>query len=181
MLSASAISPFDPESENWWSKGKPGLAKQVFDVSLFFQRLRMQMRFGELTRAPLCLIRFQIKESVAECDCLARLPDPWDASLRPEIGHRHASIQALKDAVDVRRLLFQLLPDVDAAYLRIYRQSSVYTRELVIAGHAHRVGPSFRSVHSVAMRAKLLGFRFSLENGILRSMGEMGNLELVDW
>jgi hypothetical protein len=181
MPSASAISPFDPEREDWWSKGTSTLAEQVFDVSLFFQRLRTQMRFGELTRAPLRLIRFQIKENVAECDCLARLPDPWDASLRPAIGHRHASIQALKDAVDVRALLFHLLPDVDAAYLRIYRQLSVYARELVIAGHVHRVAPSFRSVHSIAMRAKLLGFRFSLENGTLRSMGEISNIELVDW
>ena len=181
MSSAPAISPFDPESENWWSKSTSMLAKQVLDASFFFQRLRIQMRFGEFTRAPLRLIRFQVRENVAECDCLARLPDSWDASLRPEIGHRHASIQALTDAVDVRSLLFRLLPDVDAAYLRIYRQVPVYARELVIAGHAHRVAPSFRSVHSIAMRAKLLGFRFSLENGVLASMAEMSNIELVDW
>lgn len=181
MSTASAISPFDPESENWWSKGTSRLAKRVCDVGLFVRSLRVQMRFGELTRAPLQMLRFQLNENVAECDWLARLPDPWDGGLMPEIGQRHASLQALKDAVDVRSLLFEMLPDVDAAYLRIYRESLPRTRELIISGHVHRGVTSFRGVHSVAMRAKLLGFRFSLEDDVLRSTREMTNMELVDW
>src|SRR5215472_5270457 len=161
MSSASAISPFDPESENWWSREPSKLAKRLCDFSLFVQRLRVQMRFGELTRAPLQLVRFQIKESVAECDWLARPCDPWDEGLQPEIGLRHASLQALKDAVDVRSLLFYLMPDIDAAFFRIYRGRSpyicegTYGKDLVIAGHVNdsrlhtatcirlRCGPSF--------------------------------------
>jgi hypothetical protein len=181
MSTASAISPFDPESENWWSKGTSRLAKRVCDVGLFVRSLRVQMRFGDLTRAPLKMLRLQLNENVAECDWLARVPDAWDASLMPEIGQRHASLQALKDAVDVRGLLFEMLPDVDAAYLRIYRELPTRRRELIIAGHVHRGAASFRSVHSVAMRAKLLGFRFSLENDILHGTREMTNMELVDW
>ena len=181
MLSAPAISPFEPESDEWWSKNSSRLAKQLCDVSLFCQRLRVQMRFGKLTRAPLQMVRLQLKESVAECDWLARLPDPWDDGLKPPIGQRHASMQALRDAVDVRSLLFYLLPDIDAAYLRIYRRRSSFAPDLVIAGHVHRVAPSFRRVHSIAMRAKLLGFRFSLQNEVLIRLKEMTNMELVDW
>jgi hypothetical protein len=180
MSSAFSISPFDPESD-WGSKGTSRLAKRPCGVGLFARSLRLKMRYGDLTRAPLRLIRFQLKERVAECDWIARVPDPWDAGLRPEIGQRHASLQALKDAVDVRGLLFEMLPDVDAAYLRIYRETPVRTRELIISGHVHRIAHSFRSVHSIAMRAKLLGFRFSLENDLLRTTREMSNMELVDW
>jgi len=181
MSSVSAISPFDPESENWWSKETSGLAKRLCDVSLLIQRLRIQMRFGELSRAPLTLVRFQMKQSVVECDWLARLPDPWDEDLRPEIGQRHASLQALKDAVDVRSLLFYLLPDVDAAFLRIYRGNAACGRDLVIAGHVQRIAPAFRRIHSITMRAKLLGFRFALQNDILGGLKEMSNIDMVDW
>jgi hypothetical protein len=181
MLSASLVSAFEPDGDQWWSKGSSRLAKQLCEVGVFCQRLRAQMRFGELTRAPLQLVRFQMKESIAECDWMARLPDPWDEDLSPEIGQRHASLQALKDAVDVRSLLFYLLPDIDAAYLRIYRRSPAFGHDLVIAGYVQRVAPSFRSVHSTVMRAKLLGFRFSLQNDVLSKLREMTNMELVDW
>jgi hypothetical protein len=180
MSSAFPISPFDPEGD-WGSKGFSRLAKRLWEVGLFARSLRVQMRYGDLTRAPLRMIRFQLKESVAECDWIARVPDPWDAGLRPEIGQRHASLQALKDAVDVRSLLFEMLPDVDAAYLRIYQGTPLRARELIISGHVHRIAPSFRSVRSIAMRAKLLGFRFTLENDLLRPTREMSNMELVDW
>jgi hypothetical protein len=181
MSSSTPISPFDPASENWWSKGTSNLAKRLCDVGSFVRSLGVQMRFGELTRAPLRLVRFQLKENVAECDWLARSQDAWDTALPPHIGERHASLQALKDAVEVRELLFHQLPDVDAAYLRIYRETSVHSRELIICGYVNRSSSSFRNVHSMAMRAKLVGFRFSLDSETLRTTREMSNLELVDW
>jgi hypothetical protein len=153
---------------------------RVCDAGLFIRTLRVLMRFGDLTRAPLHMLRLQLKGRVAECDWLARPSDPWDADLRPEIGLRHTSIQALRDSVEVRSLLFHMLPDVDAAYLRIYRETAT-VRELIIAGHVQRDASSFRNVHSVAMRAKLLGFHFSLENDILHPKEEMTNMELVNW
>ena len=167
MSFASPISPFDPESENRWSKRTARLAKRICDAGLFIRGLRVQLRFGELSRAPLRLIRFELTANEAECDWFARNPDFWDADLRPEIGRRHASLQALQDAVEMRQLLFTVLPDVDVAYLRIYRESSSRGREMIISGQVHRNTPSFRTVRSIAMRAKLLGFRFSLENEIL--------------
>ncbi len=181
MSSSTPISPFDVDGENWWSNGISNLAKRICGIGNFARGLTVQMKFGELTRAQLRLLRFHLKENVAECDWLARLPDPWDAGIRPDISDRHTSIQALSDAVQVRRLLFDRLPDLDAAYLRIYRQRSVHLRELIISGHVHRETPSFRSVHSIAMRAKLLGFRFSLENDALRATCELSNMELVQW
>lgn len=173
MPTAFPISPFDPDGENWWSKGTAKLAKRICDAGLLVRGLRVQLRFGELTRAPLRLIRFEMNANEAECDWIARSPDPWDADLHPEIGRRHASLQALQDAIDVRQLLFTVLPDIDVARLRIYRESTNRGREMIISGQVHRNVPSFRTVRSIAMRAKLLGFRFSLENEILMS-GRLG-------
>jgi hypothetical protein len=167
MSSASPISPFDPAGADGWSKGSSGLAKQLCDAGLFLRQLRLQLRFGELTRAPLRLLHFQINDDIAECEWIARQQDPWDAFLSTDIGRRHASLQALKDAIDIRSLLFATQPDIDRARLRIHRESPRGTREVIIIGDARRHDSIFRSVHSIAMRAKLIGFRFSMENGML--------------
>jgi hypothetical protein len=167
MSFGSPISPFDPGGDDWWLKGSSGLAKQLCFVSHFLRDFRVYLRFGYLTRAPLRLLRFQVKECFAECDWIARAPDPWDADLLGEIGKRHAAMQALKDAIDTRSLLFATLPDLTSARLRVYRDSPVHSRELIIVGNVRRNEGSFRGVHSLAMRAKLIGFRFSLEDDFL--------------
>ena len=167
MSFASPISPFDPAGEDWWSKGSSGLARQLCNASLFLRHFHMHLRFGELSRAPLRLLQFQIQDDAAECDWVARQQDPWDAALAPEIGRRHASLQALKDAIDIRALLFASLPQVDVARLRIHRESLWHSREVIIAGSVRRRDSTYRSVHSIAMRAKLIGFRFSMEDGML--------------
>lgn len=169
MSSAFPISPFDSENESWWSKGSTTLAKRITDASQFVRGLGVQLRFGELTRAPLRLIRFELNANEAQCDWIARSGDPWDQDLHPEIGRRHTSVQALHDAVEVRKLLFAVMPDVEVARLRIFRESSNGGREVIIRGQVHRSTPSFRTVRSIAMPAKLLGFRFALENEILIS------------
>ena len=106
----------------------------------FLRGMRVQMRHGDLSRAPLHLLRFHLEDQVAECDWLACPADIWDRDLRLEIGHRHESLQTLKDAIDVRasRVRFNGVHD-------------------------------FRNVRSVAMRAKLMGFRFNFENEVLCS------------
>ena len=180
MSTSSATSPFDPHRDNWWSKGSSRLAKQLCDASQFLRGLRVQLRFGRLTRAPLHLLRFQIEEDVVECDWIARLPDPWDADLARDIGRRHASLQALRDAIDVRALLFHSLPQVETARLRIYGEESLHSRELLIDGYVNRGDSAFCSVRSLAMRAKLLGFRFSLENGILNRLNREDQLCVGD-
>ena len=100
MSFGSPISPFDPNGQDWWSKGSSGLTQQISGVGRFLHDLRTQLRFGTLSRAPLQLIRFEMKETSAECDWVARDPDCWDADLPRDIGRRHASLQALKDTID---------------------------------------------------------------------------------
>jgi len=170
MSFASPIPPFDPDPQEWWSKGSSGLAQQFCGVSRFVRGFRMQLRFGRLSRSPLHLERFLIKDENAECDCIARGPDPWDVDLAREIGRRHAALQALRDALDIRTLLFTSLPELRNARLRLYRVSHNQFRELIIAGNLRSHESSHRSVHSLAMRAKLVGLRFDMDNGFLRRL-----------
>ncbi len=163
MLLASVPSWLDPLQEDFWLKGRSRLARQLFDASQLLRALRVQMRFGELSRAPLQLLRFQILAHVVECDWVSRSPDPWDADLPQRIRQRHTSLQTLKDAIDVRALVFNTLPEITVAHFRVYRKSPTFEEELIITGYAQRNDNSSRFVHSLAMRAKVLGFRFNLE------------------
>jgi hypothetical protein len=167
MSFGSPISPFDPDGQDWWSKGSSGLTQQICGVGHFLRDFQTQLRFGTLSRAPLRLLRFQMKEDTAECDWVARDPDSWDADLSREIGRRHASLQALKDAIDIRSLLFAAMPDLAAARLRVYRDTYAHCRELIIIGSVRRQDSAFRGIHSLAMRAKLVGLRFCLEDDLL--------------
>ena len=169
-MSISATTLVDPNRAGTWSESSLRLAKRLCDVSHFLRDLRVHLRFGELTRAPLRMLRFQVSEDVAECDWMARAPDPWDADLPAGIGQRHASLQAIKDAIDLRNLLFLALPEVDKARLRVYRASARSDGDLIIVGNSERGDNPARRIHSLAMRAQLLGFRFSLENGILHRL-----------
>ncbi|HMG87964.1 MAG TPA: hypothetical protein VK574_19690 [Terracidiphilus sp.] len=167
MSFGSPVSPFDPNGEDWWSKDISGLTRQINGVSHFLHSLRIQLRFGALSRARLHLLRLQIKDDAAECDWVARRQDPWDVDLTRMIGRRHSSLQALKDTIDIRSILFIALPDLATARFRVYRESADQSRELIIFGNVRRQDSMFRSIHSLAMRAKLVGLRFRLENGLL--------------
>jgi hypothetical protein len=129
------------------------------------------LRFGELSRAPLELIRLEIMDEAAECDWLARPSDAWDDSLSSHIQQRHASLQALRDAIDMRAMMFDLMPQLEMAHVRVYRCTPDFKRIMIITGSAHRNDQSSREVHSLVMRAKVLGFRFNLEDDILRPLG----------
>lgn len=170
MSFVSAISPSDPYRKTWTVEGKGGLFKQLCKASQFLRGIGVQMRFGDLTRAPLRLVRLQMLDEVVECDWLARSPDPWDADFSRNVQQRHASLQALRDAIDVRALLFEVMPDVETAHFRVYRESSNSTRELIITGYAQRNDQSSRDVHSLVMRAKVLGFQFEMEGDSLRKL-----------
>lgn len=82
-----------------------------------------------------------------------------------------AFLQSLRDAIDVRALLFDLMPQLEtAACLRAYRECGAYERDLIIEGYAQRNQHAARNVHSLVMRAKILGFRFDIEGNALRSI-----------
>ena len=136
----------------------------------FVRCLRREMRFGQLSRAPLRLLRLELLEKTLVCDWIARPPDIWDASLKQPVIDRNESQQALADAISIRDLIFDALPDLDLAVLRAFRQSAREPPELIIAGSICRDDPGIHQQASLVMQAKLSGFRFSLQDGRLASM-----------
>jgi hypothetical protein len=142
----------------------------LWEVADFLRAMRRQMRFGELSRAPLKLLRVEIRNEAVECDWVARPADVWDSSLRRPQRDRNESLQALRDAIAVRHLVFEAFPQIDCAVLRVFRPSAADTLELVIAGEITREQAASRYAPSLAMQAKLIGFRFWLEDGILGSL-----------
>jgi len=139
-------------------------------IADFVRGVRRQMQFGELTRAPIRLLRLEWRGETAECDWVARPADRWDADLPRRLGDEHVSMQALQDAIEVRELLFTALPDVETASLRVFRQSAGGTLDLIVTGTVDRGQEIPRHVASVAMRAKLLGFQFWFEGVALASL-----------
>jgi hypothetical protein len=135
----------------------------------FVRALRVKLRFGELTRSPLRLLRLQITEADVECDLLARRADSWDAGLSSKVRQRNEAQQALQDAIQVRALLFRTLRGLDRGDLKIYRETES-GRELIAAGRVERRDRVARNVRSLAMRAKLLGFQFTFEDDLLLRM-----------
>jgi hypothetical protein len=170
MSFASDSSAFGLYGDKWRSEERPRLVEQLCNVSHLLRGLSVKMRFGELSRAPLHLLRLNLLGEIVRCDWLARSPDPWDAYLSQSIRERHSSLQTLKDAIDVRALLFETLPHVETADFRVYRSSADDVREMIITGCAQRNDNSSRRVHSLVMRAKVLGFRFHLEGDVLRKI-----------
>jgi hypothetical protein len=142
----------------------------LWGISDLGRAIRRQLRFGELSRSPLQLLRLEWRGDVAECDWLARPADVWDQDLPPNSGDKHFAEQALRDAIAMRELLFDALPGVDAASLRAFRQSAGGALDLIVLGTVNRGDKVSRKVSSTAMRAKLLGFQFWLQDGILEAL-----------
>ena len=152
------------------SRPEGELMRHLCEVGDFVRRLRIQARFGELSRARLCLLRVQLCGEYAECDWIARPPDPWDAMLPPIVGRRNASTQALHDAIKIQSLLFRVLPDLQKAELRGFRYSPEDSLELIVSGTVNRDVHVPAKVRSLVMRAKLFGFRFWLQDGVLEEL-----------
>jgi hypothetical protein len=150
--------------------GKMELVKQVYDIGYFFRAVQVQMRFGELSRANLRLLRLELKGERVECAWIARAADEWDDLIAVHARENNVSTQALMDAICVRELLFSSLPGTDTASFRVFRESNAGDLELIVTGTVMRVQPATRNVSSLAMRAKLLGLQFCLEDGILEAL-----------
>jgi hypothetical protein len=98
--------------------------KWVWAASELLKKLRFQLRFGELSRAPLKLLRLEVREGSAECEWLARANDPWDPDLPVAVRVENQTSQALRDALTIRQLLFDSLPEVHYASLKVYRRTA---------------------------------------------------------
>jgi hypothetical protein len=146
------------------------MIKQLCDVRNVITRLRVQLRFGRLSRAPLRLLRLEWRGDHVECDWIARSLDEWDKALRP-LSDGNASLQALEDAIIVRDLLFYALHDISSATFRVYRQvAESGPPDLIITGTVNKPEPVRWNVRSLAMQAKLCGFQFCLDNGKLLAL-----------
>ena len=138
-------------------------------IGNFVRAFRTKLRFGELSRAPLRLLRFQLQDETVECDWLARRPDEWDEDLPAFNRQITETQQALEDSLAVRTWLFRTLPGVKSATVRVFRETRGPEPELIMLGEVTREEPEVK-VLSVAMRAKLYGFQFWLNNGIMEPL-----------
>jgi hypothetical protein len=145
------------------------MMRHLCEIGDFVRHMRIHTRFGDLSRARLKLLHFELRGDKAECNFLARPADVWDADLPSRVSDRNVSVQALRDAISVRALLFRILPDLSKAVLRVYRMSGE-SIELIITGVVRREEQAPATVRSLTMRAKLCGLQFWLDDGILESL-----------
>ena len=154
--------------------------KQLREFADFIRNVRVNMRFGELSRAPLRLLRLELRGENAELDWLARSPDTWAATLPRHVREREASLQALKDAMALRDMFFGVLSEAQTAGFRAFRQSAREPPHLIITATVTRESPAVARVASPVMRAKLYGFNFRLEDGVLAPLQtEESSLKLM--
>jgi len=144
--------------------------KELLHAADFLGRVRRRLRFGALSREPLLLLRFEWKGDSVECDWLMRPFDPWDKDLPVHLAKENRTLQALRDALSLRKVIFESFPAVINAELRMFRADAQHRLELMMTGKVNRHDDVFERVTSVAMRAKLCGFNFTLEAGELERL-----------
>jgi hypothetical protein len=142
----------------------------LFAISDFVKRARTMARFDDLTRSPLRLLRLEWRNNWAECDWLMRSPDPWDKFIPARLAQERETLQALRDALSLRNLIFESFIELDRAELRMFRTGADSQPELMMTGSLLRADEVLSRVASVAMQAKLCGFRFSMAEGVLDCM-----------
>ncbi len=144
--------------------------KELLHAADFLGRVRKKLRFGALSREPLLLLRFEWKGDSVECDWLMRPADKWDQDLPAHLAKENQTLQALRDALSLRKVIFQSFPAVVNAELRMFRADADHRLELVMTGKVNRDSDAFERVTSVAMRARLCGFNFILQAGEMENM-----------
>src|SRR5712664_4253674 len=144
--------------------------RRLYEVADFIRAIRRRLRFGELSRAAIRILRVELRDDSAECDWMTRPLDLWDSNLSPPAREASASCQALADAMAWRAVLLDELPSIRSALLRCLRASPTQTPEAIIFGTITREDPPLLRIASPVMRARLCGFQFELENGFLKPM-----------
>ena len=139
----------------------------IQDAARFLRAAHKKMRSGEHSREPVKLLRIEWKADAIECDWLMRPSDSWDVDLPPRLAKENQTLQALKDALSLRDMIFKSFPSVVKAELRMFRVDANSEFELMMTGSVARTNEVFERVASVAMRARLCGFRFNLAAGVM--------------
>ena len=137
------------------------------NAARFVRSARKKLRVGEHSREPLKLLRVEWKAECVECDWLMRPADPWDADLPPRLARENETLQALRDALELRKMIFNSFPSAMKAELRMYRLDPDHQLELMMTGSVARTNEVLERVASIVMRAKLCGFHFTLASGAL--------------
>lgn len=135
------------------------------DVGRFVRTVHRKLRFGEHSREPVKVLRVEWTPDCVECDWLMRPADRWDVDLPPRLARETQTLQALRDALAVRKIIFSSFPAVMKAELRMYRTNADNELELMMTGSVARTNEVLERVTSVVMRAKLCGFEFNLASG----------------
>jgi hypothetical protein len=150
------------------------LLKELKYLTDFLATARKKLRFAELSRETLHVMRVEWKGDLVECDWLMRSSEPWDDGLPAGLAETNQTLQALRDALAVRSLVFEAFSAVSRAELRMFRIGAGHQLELMLSGSAARTEEEPRRVASIAMRARLCGFRFILSEGVLQAMESSG-------
>lgn len=144
--------------------------RALAETAQFLREARRRLRFGETSREPLLLLRVEWKGDSVECDWLMRSVDPWDKYLPQTLATENQTLQALRDALTLREIIFRCFPAVREAHLRMFRADEQHRLELVLTGSVNRENEILHRVASLAMRARLCGLRFTLAEGGSRGM-----------
>lgn len=153
------------------SSSKELLFNQVSRVSAFLRRFRLRLNYGGLSRAQIKLLRFELEGVSVKCHWLARQHPAVERGQANEQQRLHYSMQVLKDAIDIRSMLFESLPQIEEGYLEVYRNASIsLIQERIVLGYVQRNDHSSRNLHSIERRARNLGFNFQLESGDLQPL-----------
>ena len=140
----------------------------IREAAAFVHGVRKRLLTGMVSREPMKLLRLEWRPECVECDWLMRPADPWDADLLPRLVREHETLQALRDAFDLRRMIFQLFPAAMKAELRMFRRDEHGELELMMTGSVSRTNEALERVASLVMRARLCGFQFTLMSGVLQ-------------
>jgi hypothetical protein len=117
--------------------------RQLREVADFIWGIRRRLRLGKLPHAPLHLLRVELRHNVVEPDSMARPLDVWHDTLPPPARDHNEPLQALADAISMRSLFFNALPNVKCAALRIFRQPAREPPERIVFGTFSREPPAF--------------------------------------
>jgi len=142
--------------------------KSIQEAAKFVHSARRKLRSGELSREPLKLLRLEWRPDGVECDWLMRPADAWDKDLPPRIARENETLQALRDALELRRMIFRSFPAAMNAELRMFHRDADDQLELMMTGSVTRTNEVLERVASVVMRARLCGFQFTLTSGVLQ-------------